>query len=142
MPRAVFPWTPANGLCMCPAAFSLLTEADRSYAPLEWRVEGWGQLVDQTGNKTTWRRTVNRCLPCVRREGCKITEHALAPLGRVGVSVSLRVFLACVRRPECWWCVTEWDWRSSKFLHFCGESCQLFTFRGLSGPGPQTAGPS
>lgn len=48
-------------------------EANRSYTPLQWWVEGFGQLVDQTGNKKTWRQTVNRCWPSVRREGCEIT---------------------------------------------------------------------
>lgn len=54
--------------------------------------------------------------------------------GHVCVSVSVRVFIACACRPEGWRRVTEWDWRASKFLHFYGESCQLFTFHGLCGP--------
>lgn len=44
------------------------------------------------------------------------------------VCLSFWMFALCVCGPHEWRCVTEWDWRASKFLLLCGDSSQLFTF--------------
>lgn len=146
MLNAAFLWRQASSPCSLLLFHCLLAdEANHRDALLQCWDEGWGRLEDDSASRVMKRLGGKQWTGADHVYSVKAVKSQntvqVRP-GHVWVSVSVRVFIACACRPEGWRCVTEWDWRASKFLHFYGESCQLFTFHGLSGPAHEITGPS
>lgn len=146
MLNAAFLWRQASSPCSLLLFHCLpADEANHRDALLQCWDEGWGRLEDDSASRVMKRLGGKQWTGADHVYSVKAVKSQntvqVRP-GHVWVSVSVRVFIACACRPEGWRCVTEWDWRASKFLHFYGESCQLFTFHGLSGPAHEITGPS